>query len=112
MKQRLVPIMSITLSFLLLMFAVPPFVNSAEISGKITDKTDGSGLVHAIVSIIPENSIKALHSVAADESGNYKLGDIPAGSYQFKLYFCLSIPFTGKISGCSGCCFAVTIGRD
>ena len=87
MKQRLVPIMPITLSFLLLMLAVPPFVNSAEISGKITDKTDGSGLVHAIVSIIPENSIKALHSVAADESGYYKLGNIPAGSYQLKVSY-------------------------
>ena len=59
---------------------------SAEVSGTVSDITDGSNLMHAIITLIP-NDGTASKSMPADEDGKFIFSNIPEGMYTIQVSY-------------------------
>jgi outer membrane receptor protein involved in Fe transport len=57
------------------------------ISGRVTDASTKSAIDYATISIIKPGSTLAFNGGTTDEKGNFKIGNIPAGTYTINIDF-------------------------
>ena len=74
------------LSVLTICLLLPFLANAGGLSGKISDNTDGSGLVNAIVTLIPSDGSKS-RSAAANNNGEFTFSNVSDGIYTIKVTY-------------------------
>lgn len=76
------------------------------LSGKVTDRSDGASLFGAVLALKSTDGTTDLIGAATDEAGNYKIKEIPAGTYSVTISYIgfvshktksITIPETGTV---------------
>lgn len=74
-----------TIIFLLMI--LPFMLSAGTLTGKVTDKTDGSGLSNAIITVNSTNPSINSKSVPANIDGNYTISNLTAGTYNVRFSY-------------------------
>ncbi len=85
-KKKFLHVKKVFFTMLSVIILLPILATAGDLNGRVTDITDGTGMVNAIVTLIPSDGSATLY-VPADGEGNYTFKAVPSGNYKLKVTY-------------------------